>query len=66
MFETLSPQPNDPLLALIGLFKADPRADKVDLGVGVYRDEAGATPILRAVKEAERRILAEQVSKSYV
>lgn len=66
MFETLSPQPNDPLLALIGLFKADPRADKVDLGVGVYRDETGATPILRAVKEAERRILAEQVSKSYV
>jgi aromatic-amino-acid transaminase len=66
MFETLSPQPNDPLLALIGLFKADPRPDKVDLGVGVYRDEAGDTPILRAVKVAERRILEGQVSKSYI
>ncbi len=41
MFDMLQPQPDDPLLALIGLYRKDPRADKVDLGVGVYRDEDG-------------------------
>lgn len=66
MFERLSRQPDDPLLALIGIFKADPRADKVDLGVGVYRDEAGHSPIFRAVKAAERRIWESQDSKAYV
>jgi aromatic-amino-acid transaminase len=66
MFERLSRQPDDPLLALIGIFKADPRADKVDLGVGVYRDEAGNSPIFRAVKAAERLIWESQGSKAYV
>ncbi|NPV21461.1 amino acid aminotransferase [Bradyrhizobium aeschynomenes] len=66
MFERLSRQPDDPLLALIGIFKADPRAGKVDLGVGVYRDEAGNSPIFRAVKAAERLIWENQSSKSYV
>ncbi|MGJ4953190.1 amino acid aminotransferase [Bradyrhizobium sp. HKCCYLS20291] len=66
MFERLSRQPADPLLALIGIFKADPRADKVDLGVGVYRDEAGHSPIFRAVKAAERSIWESQDSKAYV
>ncbi|MFN4937329.1 amino acid aminotransferase [Bradyrhizobium sp.] len=66
MFERLSRQPDDPLLALIGIFKADPRADKVDLGVGVYRDEAGHSPIFRAVKAAERLIWESQNSKAYV
>ncbi|CCD89531.1 Tyrosine aminotransferase [Bradyrhizobium sp. ORS 285] len=66
MFERLSRQPDDPLLALIGIFKADPRADKVDLGVGVYRDEAGHSPIFRAVKAAERMIWESQDSKAYV
>ncbi|MBD9374143.1 aspartate/tyrosine/aromatic aminotransferase [Rhizobium sp. ARZ01] len=66
MFDTLARQPDDPLLALIGLYKADPRPGKVDLGVGVYRDEEGATPIFRAVKEAERRLLEGQITKSYV
>ncbi|MGJ4932019.1 amino acid aminotransferase [Bradyrhizobium sp. HKCCYLS2038] len=66
MFERLSLQPADPLLALIGIFKADPRADKVDLGVGVYRDEAGHSPIFRAVKAAERSIWESQDSKAYV
>lgn len=66
MFNTLARQPDDPLLALIGLFKADARTEKVDLGVGVYKDEQGATPIFRAVKEAERRLLEGQTTKTYV
>ena len=66
MFDALTRQPDDPLLALIGLFRADERAGKVDLGVGVYRDETGATPIFRAVKEAERRLVETQPTKAYV
>ncbi|PTM97450.1 amino acid aminotransferase [Mycoplana dimorpha] len=66
MFDTLARQPDDPLLALIGLYKADERPGKVDLGVGVYRDEQGATPIFRAVKEAERRLVDGQTTKTYV
>jgi aromatic-amino-acid transaminase len=66
MFDALTRQPDDPLLALIGLFRADERAGKVDLGVGVYRDETGATPIFRAVKEAERRLVENQPTKAYV
>lgn len=66
MFETLKPTPPDKIIELIDLFKADPRKDKVDLGVGVYKDAAGRTPVMRAVKEAERRLLAEQATKSYV
>ena len=66
MFDKLTRQPDDPLLALIGLYRADVRTGKVDLGVGVYRDEQGATPIFRAVKAAERRLLENQATKSYV
>lgn len=66
MFEVLARQPDDPLLALIGLYGADARAGKVDLGVGVYRDETGATPIFRAVKAAERRLVETQPTKAYV
>ncbi|MGF1659320.1 MAG: aromatic amino acid transaminase [Rubrimonas sp.] len=66
MFETLQTPPPDKILALSAAFRADPRADKLDLGVGVYKDEAGATVILRAVKEAERRLLAAQSTKTYV
>lgn len=66
MFDALTRQPDDPLLALIGLFRADDRAGKVDLGVGVYRDETGATPIFRAVKAAERRLVETQPTKAYV
>jgi len=54
------------LLALIGLFRADERAGKVDLGVGVYRDETGVTRVFRAVKEAERRLVETQQTKAYV
>jgi aromatic-amino-acid transaminase len=66
MFDALTRQPDDALLALIGLYRADARPGKVDLGVGVYRDETGATPIFRAVKAAEKQLLETQASKAYV
>ncbi len=65
MLENLTAQPADKILALVAKFKADPRADKVDLGVGVYKDASGNTPVMRSVKEAERRILANQSTKAY-
>lgn len=65
MFESLKDQPADKILALMASFKADPRADKIDLGVGVYKDATGNTPVMRAVKEAERRIVADQTTKAY-
>ena len=66
MFETLQAAPTDKILALIGLYRADPRAGKVDLGVGVYKDSDGRTPVMRAVREAEKRLLQDQDSKTYL
>jgi aromatic-amino-acid transaminase len=66
MLDTLQQQPADALLALIKLFNADERADKIDLGVGVYRTDDGATPVFAAVKAAEARLVAEQDSKAYL
>jgi aromatic-amino-acid transaminase len=66
MIEDLAVRPADPLLKIIKMFREDPRRDKIDLGVGVYRDEHGATPVMKAVKEAERRLLNEQPTKTYV
>ncbi len=66
MFDKLSQQPADKILALVAQYRADPRDTKVDLGVGVYKDATGNTPVMRAVKEAERRILADQNTKAYV
>ncbi|MGY6548020.1 MAG: amino acid aminotransferase [Roseinatronobacter sp.] len=65
MFETLTPPKLDSIIAVIQAYAADPRPGKIDLGVGVYRDEAGRTPIMAAVKAAEARILATQESKTY-
>lgn len=62
----LTAQPGDPLLSLITAFQTDPRPGKIDLGVGVYRDVTGRTPIFRAVKAAERRLIETQDSKSYL
>jgi aromatic-amino-acid transaminase len=66
MLDRLSPQAPDALLALIRLYGADPRADKIDLGVGVYRTEEGDTPVFAAIKAAERRLVDTQTSKSYL
>ncbi|MCC5975319.1 MAG: aspartate/tyrosine/aromatic aminotransferase [Rubellimicrobium sp.] len=65
MFEHLKDQPADKILSLMAAFRADPREDKIDLGVGVYKDATGQTPVMRAVKAAERRIWEEQQTKSY-
>lgn len=65
MFDSLKPQPADKILQLIGQFRADPRKDKIDLGVGVYRDAEGRTPIMRAVHEAERRLWQSETTKTY-
>ncbi|MXU64897.1 amino acid aminotransferase [Oceanomicrobium pacificus] len=66
MLELLKPQPADKIIALMGLYAADPRDGKIDLGVGVYKDANGKTPIMRAVKAAEARLHEAQTSKSYV
>ena len=66
MLDTLTQQPPDALLALIKLHNADPRADKIDLGVGVYRTGQGNTPVFDAIKAAEARLLETQDSKSYL
>ena len=66
MLENLTAQPADALLALIKLYAADGRADKIDLGVGVYRTAEGATPVFKAIKAAEARLLEGQDSKSYL
>ncbi|HQU66787.1 MAG TPA: amino acid aminotransferase [Albidovulum sp.] len=65
MFAALKPQPADKILQLIGQFKADPRADKIDLGVGVYKDATGLTPIMRAVKAAEKQLWEAETTKTY-
>lgn len=65
MLENLKPQPADKILSLMAAYRADPRDTKVDLGVGVYKDASGNTPVMRAVKEAERRIVADQTTKAY-
>ncbi|HAB77249.1 MAG TPA: aromatic amino acid aminotransferase [Gammaproteobacteria bacterium] len=58
--------PADPILGLTETFKADTHPDKINLGVGVYQDATGQTPILEAVKQAERRLLETETSKSYL
>ncbi|HQX93006.1 amino acid aminotransferase [Thermomonas sp.] len=65
MFETLQAAAADPILGLMARFREDQRAHKVDLGVGVYRDPSGRTPVMRAVHAAERLRLEEEDSKSY-
>lgn len=66
MFESLQLLPPDAIIGLIAEYRNDNREPKVDLGIGVYRDAAGETPILDVVKEAERRIVDSQTSKSYI
>ena len=66
MFDRLEEQPQDSLIALIALANNDPRPGKVDVGVGVFRDSAGNTPILQCVKAAERRLVENQQTKAYI
>jgi aspartate aminotransferase len=66
MFERLDRLTPDPILGLMAAFRADTDPHKVDLGVGVYRNDQGDTPILQAVRKAEQAVLARQTTKSYV
>ncbi len=66
MFNHFDDPAPDTILHLAKVFRADPRPHKIDLGVGVFRDDAGITPVMRSVKAAEARLLAEQTSKSYL
>ena len=66
MFNSLEQLPPDAIIGIMALFRADQAAKKVDLSVGVYQDDNGITPVLDCVKRAEREILAEQTTKSYV
>ena len=66
MFASLKEQPADKILALMQQFKDDPREQKIDLGVGVYKDAQGHTPIMRAVKGAEKALWDVQDTKAYV
>ncbi|WP_434926160.1 amino acid aminotransferase [Shewanella sp. HL-SH8] len=66
IFSQVSQAPADPILGLTDAFKADPRAHKVNLGVGIYKDEAGQTPVLTSVKKAEAKLLEVEKSKNYL
>ncbi len=65
MLEALNPQPQDKILQLIQMYKDDPRSDKIDLGVGVYKDATGLTPVMRAVKAAEKKLWEVEITKTY-
>ncbi len=65
MFETLTERPADSILALMQMYRDDPRDTKIDLGVGVYKDASGLTPVMRAVKAAEHRLWETQDTKAY-
>jgi len=66
MFETLKKATLDKIFVLMAEYAADPRTDKIDLGVGVYKDETGLTPIMNSVRKAEQRILDTAKTKTYV
>ena len=66
MFSVLKPLPTDPILGLMAAYKKDTNPNKIDLGVGVYKDEHGNSPVLNAVKKAEAFRLENETSKSYI
>lgn len=65
MFESLKPAAVDPILGLMAAFREDPRDNKIDLGVGVYQDDRGRTPVMEAVKRAESKLMELEKTKSY-
>ena len=66
MFDNAVARPIDQIIAISRAYQEDPRADKVDFGIGVFKDETGHTPIMRAVKTAEQRLIDTQRTKTYV
>jgi aspartate aminotransferase len=65
VLETLTPQPEDKILSLMTAYRADPRPGKIDLGVGVYKDATGHTPVMRAVRAAGRLLWEGETTKTY-
>lgn len=65
MFDQLKAQPQDKILQLIAMYRDDPRTTKIDLGVGVYKDATGLTPVMRAVKAAEKKLWETETTKTY-
>jgi len=65
MFNHLPAPKKDPILEVMRMFREDPRESKADLGVGVYKDSSGITPVMRAVKQAERKLVESQETKAY-
>ncbi|MEJ2762408.1 amino acid aminotransferase [Photobacterium sp. MCCC 1A19761] len=66
MFEKITAAPADPILGLTEEFKNDPRSEKINLGVGIYKNESGNTPVLSTVKKAEAILLEKETTKSYL
>ena len=66
LFAGLKAAPADPILGVSEKFRADPRAEKVNLGVGAYLTEEGRTPILEVVQEAEEAIVAARIPHTYI
>ncbi|MGJ8537113.1 MAG: aromatic amino acid transaminase [Parasphingopyxis sp.] len=66
MFDNAVARPLDQIIAISRAYQADPREDKVDFGIGVYKDETGLTPIMRSVKAAEQKLIDTQTTKTYV
>ena len=66
MFEKITAAPADPILGLGDLFRADDRLTKINLGIGVYKDETGQTPVLTSVKKAEQFLLENETTKNYL
>lgn len=66
MFQSLSALPADPILGLMASYRADTNPKKIDLGIGVYKDESGHTPVMSAIKKAEDLLLKSQTTKTYV
>ncbi|MBC7181511.1 MAG: aminotransferase class I/II-fold pyridoxal phosphate-dependent enzyme, partial [Roseovarius sp.] len=65
MFDALKEKPADKILALGQAFREDPRETKIDLGVGVYKTPEGVTPVMRAVKAAEKQLWEAETTKAY-
>ncbi|KEY57339.1 amino acid aminotransferase [Serratia sp. DD3] len=66
MFEKITAAPADPILGLTDIFRADTRPNKINLGIGVYKDETGKTPVLTSVKKAEQYLLENETTKNYL
>jgi hypothetical protein len=63
MLSTLKPQPADKILELMALYRDDPRDTKIDLGVGIYKNADGETPVMRAIKAAEKQLWEVETTK---